>query len=67
MRFIIFSLLLFGCSTQKKESPTTPYVVVLGIAQDGGYPHAGCINICCKNLWKNKIVIFNNFLLFLLY
>ena len=35
-------------------SNNRPYVVILGIAQDGGYPHAGCINICCKNLWKNK-------------
>ena len=25
-----------------------PYVVVLGIAQDGGYPHAGCIKKCCE-------------------
>ena len=24
-----------------------PYVVVLGIAQDGGAPHAGCEKSCC--------------------
>ena len=30
-----------------------PYAVVLGIAQDGGYPHAGCERRCCANLWKN--------------
>ena len=30
-----------------------PYAVVLGIAQDGGYPHAGCERRCCTNLWKN--------------
>ena len=29
-----------------------PYVLVLGIAQDGGMPHAGCIKSCCKDLWK---------------
>ena len=30
-----------------------PYAVVLGIAQDGGYPHAGCERRCCADLWKN--------------
>ena len=30
-----------------------PYAVVLGIAQDGGSPHAGCERRCCTNLWKN--------------
>ena len=29
-----------------------PYVVVLGIAQDGGAPHAGCEQACCAELWK---------------
>ena len=33
-------------------SNNNPYVVVLGIAQDGGAPHAGCEKICCKTLWK---------------
>lgn len=27
-----------------------PYVVVLGIAQDGGYPHIGCERECCQNV-----------------
>ena len=30
-----------------------PYVVVLGIAQDGGAPHAGCEKSCCVELWKS--------------
>jgi len=30
-----------------------PYVVVLGIAQDGGYPQAGCKKDCCKDVWDN--------------
>lgn len=25
-----------------------PYVMVLGVAQDGGYPHAGCTRTCCQ-------------------
>ena len=30
-----------------------PYVVVLGIAQDGGAPHAGCEKSCCFELWES--------------
>ena len=29
------------------------YLKVLGITQDGGYPHAGCMSKCCKNIWSN--------------
>jgi pyrroloquinoline quinone biosynthesis protein B len=29
------------------DSPTDPYVVVLGIAQDGGRPQTGCRKACC--------------------
>ena len=31
-----------------------PYIVVLGIAQDGGSPHAGCKKACCTDLWNTK-------------
>ncbi|HEX5625662.1 MAG TPA: hypothetical protein VFX48_06590, partial [Saprospiraceae bacterium] len=31
-----------------------PYVMVLGIAQDGGYPHLGCEKQCCRLAWKYK-------------
>ena len=27
---------------------------VLGTAQDGGYPHAGCKNSCCLNIWEES-------------
>ena len=30
-----------------------PYVLVLGIAQDGGYPQAGCARPDCVAAWKN--------------
>ena len=35
-------------------SSNRPYVVVLGIAQDGGLPHAGCDKTCCKGLWETN-------------
>lgn len=36
-----------------KAAQLTPYIVILGTAQDGGYPQAGCIKECCKEAWNN--------------
>jgi len=47
---IILILLINGCIQQPIEEP---YVVVLGIAQDGGAPHAGCQKNCCIDRWKD--------------
>ena len=41
---------LFYSFTYIKEQP---YVVILGIAQDGGAPHAACEKTCCINKWNN--------------
>ena len=30
-----------------------PYVVILGIAQDGGAPHAACEKTCCIDKWND--------------
>ena len=38
------------------ESKSTPYVVVLGVAQDGGVPHAACTKECCSNKWENPLL-----------
>ena len=48
MKTLISALLLFGYL----KSENSPYVVVLGIAQDGGLPHAGCVQNCCKKSWS---------------
>ena len=48
MKSILFSLLFFTFSISEES----PYIVVLGIAQDGGLPHAGCIKKCCGKLWN---------------
>jgi len=34
---------------QDEPDPSGPYVVVLGTAQDGGYPQIGCRNPCCTD------------------
>ncbi|WP_299454498.1 MBL fold metallo-hydrolase [uncultured Microscilla sp.] len=44
--------------TQPNNIQPTPvkaqqYLVVLGIAQDAGYPQAGCTKNCCKDVWQN--------------
>ncbi len=31
-----------------------PFAVVLGTAQDGGYPQAGCKKDCCKGAWDDS-------------
>jgi pyrroloquinoline quinone biosynthesis protein B len=35
------------------DDPEAPFVVVLGIAQDGGYPQAGCGRACCEPAWAD--------------
>jgi len=36
-----------------KNNSNDPYIIVLGIAQDGGFPQAGCNKDCCKQAWLN--------------
>jgi len=56
---LISVVLLFSCTSQKRESPLsektpiTPYVMVLGVAQDAGYPQMNCKKECCKQAWEN--------------
>ena len=33
--------------------PKAPYLVVLGTAQDGGYPQTGCKKACCAPAWRD--------------
>lgn len=61
MKFIWFALTLslLACKGTKQEQPGIPggagtYLVVLGIAQDGGYPHAGCRRDCCRMVFEGK-------------
>ena len=55
MRPIIFLLImiLFACETKKENSKKTAYIMVLGIAQDAGYPQMNCKKPCCEKAWKN--------------
>lgn len=47
-----------ACATRQDVAPalppaTAPYTVVLGIAQDGGYPQAGCNRPDCIAAWND--------------
>jgi len=49
-----------GTTTQTTQDPNTqetntksPYTLVLGVAQDGGYPQAGCKKSCCQRAWAD--------------
>ena len=56
--FLILSLLFFSACSQKVNQ--SPYVIVLGIAQDGGVPHASCSKSCCINRWdkpEKKVMV----------
>ena len=44
---LIFSWLL------ALSEPSTPFIVILGVAQDAGYPQIGCSKECCTLAWKD--------------
>jgi pyrroloquinoline quinone biosynthesis protein B len=46
-------LLLFLASAGPSPYSEPPFIVVLGIAQDAGYPQAGCANECCAAAWRD--------------
>lgn len=52
--FIAAALFICHTGTSNLEQETSnakPYILVLGIAQDGGYPHAGCQRKDCQQLF----------------
>lgn len=53
MKKILLSFLFLTMS--KSVCGQSPYVFVLGTAQDGGYPQAGCKKECCRAVWELKI------------
>lgn len=39
---------------RKQLEKQSPFVVVLGVAQDAGYPQAGCLKPCCEGAWLDR-------------
>ncbi|MEM1121092.1 MAG: MBL fold metallo-hydrolase [Bacteroidota bacterium] len=40
-------------SVEQYNPPKIPYLVVLGVAQDAGFPQANCKKDCCKIAWED--------------
>ena len=55
MRNLIYLIIIFSfaCNQPAEKTPKTAYVMVLGVAQDAGYPQMNCKKECCKQAWKN--------------
>ncbi len=53
-------LIVFACKETSQEAPvqkrptSSIYLTVLGIAQDGGYPQAGCKKQCCVRYYQGQ-------------
>jgi pyrroloquinoline quinone biosynthesis protein B len=47
-------LILVGLNFLHSENDN-PYIVILGISQDAGYPQIGCDKECCKTYWDKRI------------
>jgi len=53
---MIFRLLIiFFLFTSFQLPQENPFIVVLGVTQDAGYPQIGCDKQCCKKYWNKKI------------
>ncbi len=51
------AVLLISCNSKKEQTqntPENPYILVLGNAQDAGYPQAGCELECCQQVYENQ-------------
>ncbi|MEM8666713.1 MAG: MBL fold metallo-hydrolase [Planctomycetota bacterium] len=58
MRLLLLLLLCGGSifsSPSDADEPIDdqPFAVVLGVAQDGGFPQAGCRKACCRDTWRD--------------
>ena len=54
---ILLTTVLLSCSKKnklKEAIPSAPYILVLGVAQDAGYPQIGCLKECCQGVYKNS-------------
>jgi pyrroloquinoline quinone biosynthesis protein B len=53
IKWTCFILLLCFCFASPAQDNNGVYMQVLGVAQDGGYPHMGCQKKCCTMAWEN--------------
>ena len=49
--YLLIAFLFVSFHPFKDEKP---FIVILGIAQDAGYPQIGCNKECCKKVYEGK-------------
>ena len=47
--------IIFFLFTSFQSPEKDPFIAILGITQDAGYPQIGCDKECCKKYWDKKI------------
>jgi pyrroloquinoline quinone biosynthesis protein B len=52
MKYFFCALLILASLGLHAQNANEPYILTLGIAQDGGYPHVGCTKPCCTMAWS---------------
>ncbi len=53
MKHICCLLLLCFTLHAPAQNVSSVHIMVLGVSQDGGYPHTGCSKRCCTMAWEN--------------
>jgi len=51
LRYLLIFIFLYASA--KAQILPQPYIQILGTAQDGGYPHMGCLKEGCSRAWAN--------------
>jgi pyrroloquinoline quinone biosynthesis protein B len=55
---LLISIIISSCTRNSIEQTVNElpdqYVIVLGVAQDAGYPQAGCEKACCQRYWSGE-------------
>lgn len=46
-------MLVLSAGSIQSQDAGQPFMLVLGTAQDGGYPHIGCMKPCCRLAWSD--------------
>jgi pyrroloquinoline quinone biosynthesis protein B len=59
LKLVFLLLVLSACMTGEHRVSPPPskddcFLIILGITQDGGYPHAGCQRECCRLVFSGK-------------
>ncbi len=53
---IFRALIIFFLFTSFQLPEKDPFIVILGVAQDAGYPQIDCDKECCNKYWDKKII-----------